>query len=84
MSLRPFPPPTHPPNHQVLESELGKCKDDLSALEEEAEDMRDKLKKMAKQEKHEKGHTAMTEELKKMEEETGISVRDRPRSPSTS
>lgn len=58
---------------------MAKCKEDFSALEEEAEDMRDKLKKMAKQEKHEKGHTAMTEELKKMEEETGINVSDRPR-----
>lgn len=67
-----------PPNpHQALQSELAKYKDDLSALEEEAADMREKLKKVAKQEKHEKGHNAMTEELKKMEEETGISVSTR-------
>lgn len=36
--------------------------------------MKDKLKKLAKLEKNEKGHNAMTEELKKMEEETGLSV----------
>lgn len=35
---------------------------------------KEKLKKLAKLEKNEKGHNAMTEELRKMEEETGLSV----------
>lgn len=36
--------------------------------------MNERLKKLKKLEKNEKGHNAMTEELRKMEEETGLSV----------
>lgn len=59
---------------QALQSELDECKEKLRTCEEEAEEMRADLKKLARLQKNEKGHNAMTEELKKMEEETGLSV----------
>lgn len=59
---------------QELQHELDTCKEDMAALEVEVEEMRGKLKKLAKEEKTAKGHNAMTEELKKMEAETGLSV----------
>lgn len=46
----------------------------MSKLEAEAEEMRERIKKLAKFEKQEKGQSALNEELKKMEQETGISV----------
>lgn len=46
----------------------------MSTLQGEAEEMRERIKKLAKFEKQEKGQSAMNEELKKMEQETGISV----------
>ncbi len=39
--------------------------------------MKEKLKRLEKLEKSQKGHDAMTEELKRMEEETGLDVRER-------
>lgn len=59
---------------QGLRTELGKQKEDIDRLEVEAVEMKERLKKLAKLEKNEKGHNAMTEELKRMEEETGLSV----------
>lgn len=61
-------------NPQGLRAQVSKQKEDVDRLEEEAVEMREKLKKLAKLEKNEKGHNAMTEELRKMEEETGLSV----------
>lgn len=58
---------------------MSKQKEDIDRLEEEAAKTKEKLKKLAKLEKNEKGHNAMTEELRKMEEETGLSVSCRPR-----
>eukprot|EP00752_Nemacystus_decipiens_P008313 g7431.t1 len=57
-----------------LQAQLNKQREDIDRLEEEAMDTKERLKKLAKLEKNEKGHNAMTEELKKMEEETGLSV----------
>lgn len=59
---------------QGLRSELDKQKEEMSKLEAEAEEMRERIKKLAKFEKQEKGQSALNEELKKMEQETGISV----------
>lgn len=64
--------------HKALESELSNKNDELSKLQGEAEEMQEKLRKLDRQDKHEKGHNAMTEELRKMEVETGIKVSDRP------
>ena len=68
------------PNPQGLRAQVSKQKEDIDRLEEEAAETKEKLKKLAKLEKNEKGHNAMTEELRKMEEETGLSVSCRPRS----
>lgn len=61
---------------QGLRLELSTERENVERLESEAEESKEKLKRLAKLEKNEKGHNAMTEELKKMEEETGISVRN--------
>lgn len=53
---------------------MAKQKEEISALKVEAEEMRDRIKKLAKFEKQEKAQSAMNEELKKMEQETGLSV----------
>lgn len=53
---------------------MAKQKEDLDAFQVEAEEMRERIKKLAKFEKQEKGQNAMNEELRKMEQETGLSV----------
>ncbi|CAM9739817.1 unnamed protein product [Ectocarpus sp. 6 AP-2014] len=64
----------HEQTVEGLRLELSTERENVERLESEAEDSKEKLKRLAKLEKNEKGHNAMTEELKKMEEETGISV----------
>ncbi|CAM9866966.1 unnamed protein product, partial [Ectocarpus sp. 12 AP-2014] len=64
----------HEQTVEGLRLELSKERENVERLELEAEASKEKLKRLAKLEKNEKGHNAMTEELKKMEEETGISV----------
>ncbi|CAM9327393.1 unnamed protein product, partial [Hapterophycus canaliculatus] len=59
---------------EELRTELNFQKEAVGKLESEAEEMKERLKKLAKLEKNEKGLSAMTEELKKMEAETGLSV----------
>lgn len=62
------------PITKALGVELSKEKEKKDRLESDAVEMRERLKKLDKYEKNEKGHNAMTEELKKMEKETGLSV----------
>lgn len=62
------------PNIKGLRAELGREKGNADRLEADAVEMRERLKKLDKYEKNEKGHNAMTEELKRMEKETGLSV----------
>lgn len=69
-----MPRKTYIIRRQALRSELEACKSDMATLEIEADQLRDQLKKVSKKEKNEKGMNAMTEELKKMEAETGMSV----------
>ncbi|CAM9568681.1 unnamed protein product, partial [Ectocarpus sp. 13 AM-2016] len=64
----------HEQTVEGLRLELSKEREIVERMELEAEESKEKLKRLAKLEKNEKGHNAMTEELKKMEEETGISV----------
>ncbi|CAM9796586.1 unnamed protein product [Ectocarpus sp. 4 AP-2014] len=64
----------HEQTVEGLRLELSKERENVERLESEAEESKEKLKRLAKLEKNEKGHNAMTEELKKMQEETGISV----------
>ncbi|CAM9609344.1 unnamed protein product [Ectocarpus fasciculatus] len=64
----------HEQTVEGLRLELSTERETIERLESEAEESKEKLKRLAKLEKNEKGHNAMTEELKKMEEETGISV----------
>ncbi|CBJ28638.1 conserved unknown protein [Ectocarpus siliculosus] len=64
----------HEQTVEGLRLELSTERENVERLESEAEESKEKLKRLAKLEKNEKGHNAMTEELKKMEEETGIRV----------
>lgn len=64
----------HEMRRQALRSELEACKRNAATMEFEATEMRDQLKKLSKKEKNEKGMHAMTEELKKLEAETGMNV----------
>ncbi|CAB1105899.1 unnamed protein product [Ectocarpus sp. CCAP 1310/34] len=64
----------HEKTVEGLRLELSTERENVERLESEAEESKEKLKRLAKLEKNKKGHNAMTEELKKMQEETGISV----------
>lgn len=60
-----------------MHSKLEARKADIVALGAETDEMREKMRMHEKKEKTERGHTAMTEELRRMEEEIGLKVTTR-------